>query len=613
MNISGKPLESINHPNVVSSIYGGRRSKTRPYVALNANNMRIKLQLDTASNITLISETMDCSVLQRTNSMSRMVYGDTLDWESGPDYIYMMKVSFLMVPPITIFKGFLTLLFCYASRGNESVESLLSRGTQSLSNGNLAQALDFYTEAINIDPDNYMGRYRRATAYIAMGKLKTALPDLEKTLSLNPGFVLAHKQKALVNLKLGNLKESRASLLILKSNDDDVNKLLNDISDAEANLDYAKQLYWKGRFIEALPLFDHIIDIVPSSVEIHEMRAFCRIKSGDVTRGIEELRECVHMVSDNREGLLRVSKIMYDFGWAERSLEEVRECLKLDPDDKPCRAHYGKVRILAKAIKLGEKHEEDKKWDDCIKSGKRIIELNDSISDYVLRGNILVCKCASWVNPDLAISTCRYLISEKSHLVDAYLSLGRAYSKLDNLDEAEKAFQEVLKLDDKNEKAKSRLHDLKKRRKAASKRDYYKILGVRRDASDDEIKQAYRKLAGKSHPDRFNDPVEKEAATKRFIDINDARDVLLDSGMRAQFDQGIDPKDPEARTQGPFGSGDSRQFFFQGGKPFGFNFRNFDPFGGGNGHFEFHFGRIALYGNAFSGRYCSLEIRVHVK
>lgn len=140
------------------------------------------------------------------------------------------------------------------------------------------------------------------------------------------------------------------------------------------------------------------------------MRALCRIKSGDTTRvgfdivahyslsqGIEELRECVHMVSDNRGGILRVSKLMYDFGWAERSLEEIRECLKLDPDDKPCRAHYGKVKILAKAIKDGEKYKEEKKWEDCIKSGKRIIELNDSTSNYVLQGNVLICSCSARV------------------------------------------------------------------------------------------------------------------------------------------------------------------------------------------------------------------------
>ena len=63
--------------------------------------------------------------------------------------------------------------------------------------------------------------------------------------------------------------------------------------------------------------------------------------------------------------------------------------------------------------------------------------------------------------------------------------------------------------------------------------------------------------------------------------------------MRAQFDNGIDPKDPEANQRGPFGPGQDfnfHQHFFESSGPFGFNFRNFDPFGAGGGHFEFHFG-----------------------
>ena len=82
---------------------------------------------------------------------------------------------------------------------------------------------------------------------------------------------------------------------------------------------------------------------------------------------------------------------------------------------------------------------------------------------------------------------------------------------------------------DKNDKrAMDGLHKLRMLKSQKGGRDYYKILGVSRTASDKEIKQAYRELAGKNHPDRFSDAEEKKAAEKRFLDINDARDVLLD-------------------------------------------------------------------------------------
>ena len=67
-----------------------------------------------------------------------------------------------------------------------------------------------------------------------------------------------------------------------------------------------------------------------------------------------------------------------------------------------------------------------------------------------------------------------------------------------------------------------------------AKRDYYDILGVSRNASDDEIKKAYRKLAIKYHPDK--NPGDKEAEAK-FKEISEAHEILSDKQKRARYDQ----------------------------------------------------------------------------
>ncbi|MCP6484515.1 DnaJ domain-containing protein, partial [Klebsiella pneumoniae] len=74
---------------------------------------------------------------------------------------------------------------------------------------------------------------------------------------------------------------------------------------------------------------------------------------------------------------------------------------------------------------------------------------------------------------------------------------------------------------------------------------YYKILNVKRSATKQEIIKAYRKAAQQWHPDNFQGEAKKNAE-KRFIEIASAKEVLTDPEKRQQFDQGIDPLDPES-------------------------------------------------------------------
>ena len=92
-----------------------------------------------------------------------------------------------------------------------------------------------------------------------------------------------------------------------------------------------------------------------------------------------------------------------------------------------------------------------------------------------------------------------------------------------------------------------------------SKRDYYEVLGVNRDAGDDEIKKAYRKLAMKFHPDR--NPDNKEAEEK-FKEAKEAYEMLSDPQKKAAYDRyghaGVDP------SMG--GGGQGFEGGFEGGK-----------------------------------------------
>ena len=134
-----------------------------------------------------------------------------------------------------------------------------------------------------------------------------------------------------------------------------------------------------------------------------------------------------------------------------------------------------------------------------------------------------------------------------------------------------------------------------------AKRDYYEVLGVNRDASDDDIKKSYRRLAMKHHPDRNPD---NPKAEELFKEAKEAYEVLSDGNKRAAYDQyghaGVDP----SAGAGAAGMGGFADAF---GDIFG------DIFGGGRGRSNVYRGADLRYNLEIGLEEAAREIgRAHV-
>lgn len=225
-----------------------------------------------------------------------------------------------------------------------------------------------------------------------------------------------------------------------------------------------------------------------------------------------------------------------------------------------------------------------------------------SIKDAVERSGLLLylrqlhCRAHTELN-ELAKAKpfCEAVLARDAEYPWALVNRADQAMKEEKYEEAMRDYQTALeKSGGQEESIQRKLQKAQRLHKQANSKDYYKILGVSRDADAATIKKAYRKLAKQHHPD-------KGGTAEKMASLNEAFDVLNDDEKRAQFDQGVDPNDPMAQAQAQGGGfpGGGHPFMFHqggggggGGHPFSHFFQQQQHFAGGGGggpRFSFDF------------------------
>ncbi|KDQ52052.1 hypothetical protein JAAARDRAFT_184645 [Jaapia argillacea MUCL 33604] len=550
----------------------------------------------------------------------------------------------------TLILGFCHVAFADPAGGGSALYPpgllpLINRANAYLSAGQFNDAARTYSEAIDQSPADYLLYYKRATAYLSLSRHSLALSDLDKVLQLTSNtFDKAHLIKARTFALAGQWSEARASLSQYtkgkKKDDPEAMEVMFGVSESEQAEKKARQAKRASLWTLCEEEASTALRTAMHSVELRHLRVDCSLRAGDVEGAVGDLTRLTHLTSPSTSLLMRIFRLTYflvppspsssssqqPFAAAsssdDQALTTLKQCLYYDPDSKPCFSTRRMVKSFAKLFDRLAHHEVDGNWRTVIElvvglkggSGGLIKQFEDAIKDHFEdEGSLeeilhptkssprlidlyrVACRAHTKMGKARDGETwCDALLSMKGSGEDVTGLLGKAEALTvkEEWEEAVRVLERAFEAGGRSDRdVHQRLQRAQKLLKQSKQKDYYKVLGVARDADEKTIKKAYRKATMKAHPDKGGSET-KQAA------VNEAYEVLSKPELRARFDAGDDPMDPMSQQGGhPFQQGGSPFGFHPGGGSGGFMFEG-HPFaqffqgggGGGGGSYQFNFG-----------------------
>ncbi|EIW68583.1 hypothetical protein TREMEDRAFT_44445 [Tremella mesenterica DSM 1558] len=495
------------------------------------------------------------------------------------------------------------LVATFALADPKSLHDLTADANRFLSSGDYLEAARTYSQVIQLDPSSYLNYYKRATAYLSLGRNNQALEDLDAILELNPSFSQAYWQKAKILAQEGEFDRALETLRQYgKSGDPEAKQMEERIHIAAEAQRKAIAAEENQQWAVCVDEATQALTTSPNSIPLRELRIRCSEETGNVMSVHGDLSRLAALNPSSISIALRLSHISYFLLASTSALQNIKQCLHYDPDSRPCKRAHKLIRSFDKDITKVRNFVEGSMWRQAIKvldgsegliaRFEAVLEMaqegQDGFEPYIPRKlnpgqhsqlkleiYALACKAAVGADHKKGYVWCEETLRLDENNVDALVGQGEKLLKEEQWEEAVRSLELAFEKSGRSSQdILNRLQKAQKLLKISKQKDYYKILGVRRDADDRTIKKAFRKAAKTAHPDVGGTQEKMQA-------LNEAYETLIDPELRKRYDNGDDPNDPTSnQQQNPFAhhGGAPFQFFQQGGFP-----------GAGQGY-QFHFG-----------------------
>ncbi|CAL1529044.1 unnamed protein product [Lymnaea stagnalis] len=439
------------------------------------------------------------------------------------------------------------------------------------------EALECYSAAISLCPNCAAYYGNRSATYIMLQKFKAGLADAQYAIQLDTGFVKGYLREGKCHLALGSpvaaLRSYRHVLEIEPNNtvaqkeSSTAAQVQEHISKAEANFekrDYRTAIFYLDRCIE------HCIAALHFKIQKAEALALL----GKYQEAQEQANDILQREGMNADALYVRGMCLYYQDSTDKAFQHFQEVLRRAPDHHKAKDIYRRAKALSGKKDEGNTAFRAGKYQDAYNMYSEALSIdpnNKSTNSKLFCNRATVCSKLNKL--DDAIQDCSKAIELDDTYLKAYMRRAKCYTDTELYEEAVRDYEQIYKMA-KTRENKQLLQNAKLELKKSKRKDYYKILGVHKTASEDEIKKAYKKRALIHHPDRHShDTVDKQKEEeKKFKELGEAYSILSDAKKKAKYDSGQDIEDGEGMGYDTVDPNQIFQAFFGGGNMSGFSF-----------------------------------------
>ncbi|KAL1961291.1 hypothetical protein VTO42DRAFT_19 [Malbranchea cinnamomea] len=414
--------------------------------------------------------------------------------------------------------------------------------------GDYVRAIQEYTKAVEAQPTSATYLSNRAAAYMSANRYLQALEDAKQADALEPGNPKIMHRLARIYTALGRPAEA---LNVYDRIDPPASA--KDRAPAAAMLHNVKQAEEtlrddKGGSM-ALYCLDQATRGLGAGVTQPRKWLLLRIeaylKMGNVNALGDAQNIAMSLLRENNQdpdALFLRGRLFYLQGDNDQAINHFRRVLSLDPDATHAVKYLRMVQKLLRTKDEGNAAFKARKYREAIEIYTRGLEIDPSNRD--INSKLLQNRAQAYSNLkeyEKAIEDCTKALEFDPTYIKARRTRAKAYGGAGNWDEAVRELKNIAENHPEEKGIREEIRNAEWELKKSKRKDYYKILGVDKDATEQEIKKAYRKKAIQHHPDKN---VNGDKSDEAFKEIVEAYETLSDPQKRASYDNGDDLLDP---------------------------------------------------------------------